>query len=82
MNDATIGASDSHSKRMSCPSPPRNLPAPPEPGRSRFSWKKSGLLRSATSTGVDEMLLGHESTLSPSLDGVAPMPPLKKKMLV
>ncbi len=82
MNEATIGTSDSHTNTMSCPSPPRKRPAPPDPEVRRFSRKKSGLLRSATSIGVDEMLLGQESTCSPSLDGVAPMPPLKKKMFV
>ena len=39
-------------------------------------------MRSATSTGVDEMLLGHDSTCSPSLTGVAPMPPLKNSTVV
>jgi hypothetical protein len=39
-------------------------------------------LRSATSTGVDEMLLGHDRTFSPSLTGVAPRPPLKKRTVV
>jgi hypothetical protein len=39
-------------------------------------------LRSATSTGVEEMLLGHDSTFSPSLTGVAPMPPLKNSTVV
>ena len=67
---------------MSWPRPPRNRPAPPEPARRRLAWKKSGLFRSATSTGVDEMLLGHEVALSPSFTGVAPMPPLKKSTLV
>jgi hypothetical protein len=39
-------------------------------------------LRSATSTGVLEMLLGQESTCSPSFPAVAPMPPLKKSTVV
>ena len=48
----------------------------------RLWRKKSGLLRSAISTGVLEMLLGQESTCSPSFTAVAPMPPLKKSTLV
>ena len=82
MTLSTIGRGERLSIRMSCPRPPRKRPAPPEPGRRRLWWKNSGLCRSATSTGVDEMLLGHDNTCSPSLIGVAPMPPLKKSTVV
>jgi hypothetical protein len=78
----TIGRRDSLSISMSWPSPPWNRPRPPEPDRMRLKWKKSGLLRSATSTGVLEILLGQESTCSPSFPAVAPMPPLKKSTVV
>ena len=45
-----------------------------------FDWWRQaggkGPFFSATSTGVDEMLLGHDRLCSPSLVCVAPMPPL------
>ena len=37
---------------MIWPSPPRVRPAPPEPGRSSFFQKISGVMASAISTGV------------------------------
>ena len=40
-----------------------------------------GLLRSIISTGTHEILLGQEYVLCPSLEAVAPMPPLKNRTL-
>ena len=58
------------------PSPPRQVPAPPESGISAYSSTRSGKLISRISIGVFIMLLTVLATaLMPSFTGRAPNPP-------
>ena len=63
---------------MVWPSPPRNLPGPPESCRYSFFQITSGLMASVTSIGTFFTPLGNGVAESPSSVGRAPAPPLWK----
>ena len=58
MNDTVMRAGESFLKTIRCPQPPRNFPAPPESLNIVFSMRVKGVMRSITSIGVWDTLLG------------------------
>src|SRR5215510_14623961 len=67
---------------VNCPSPPRQIPAPPESGRICRFLKTTGDKLSITSAGTPATPLGNPTALSPSFDGRAPVPPTWKMVNV
>jgi len=71
-NEIVAGVGLVLSTSISCPAPPRNAPFAATSCRNRRKCTFSGASCSMTSTGVEEMLLGHDSTLRPSACALAP----------
>lgn len=72
MKDIVAGLGDWLSSSSSCPRPPRNMPLAAAVVRKARRCTFSGATCSITSTGVDEMLLGQDSTFTPSPCALAP----------
>src|SRR5207247_11247645 len=58
---------------ISCPSPPRKRPGPPESTRSRFAQTRNGVSPSITSIEAQVLFVGNGVHASPSLTGRAPI---------